>query len=85
MLEIERIRIKNDQALELALFSSLNPVDPDPEFVGRLRDRFEQAPATVMEHHTFWVVYVAVASGLFVGIFLIWLAQHLIVRRQTRR
>ncbi len=86
MLEVDRtVRNKREEdALEFALLSSLNPVDPDPEFVSRLRDRFERPPATVLESRTFWEIYVIVASGLFLGSFLIWLIQHL-ARRQRRQ
>jgi hypothetical protein len=85
MLEVDRANRKNFQAeeLEFALFSSLNPVDPDPEFVTRLRNRFDHTPSTVMEHRTFWAAYIIVATGLFFGSFLIWLVQWLIGGRKT--
>ncbi len=79
MLEVDRKTRRDHEAdqLEFALLNSLNPVDPDPEFVSRLRDRFEQPPTMVLETRTFWEIYVIVASGLFLGSFLIWLIQHL--------
>jgi hypothetical protein len=79
MLEVDRSVRKNNEAdeLEFALFSSLNPVDPDPEFISRLRERIEQPPSMVLESRTFWEIYVIVASGLFLGSCLIWLIQRL--------
>jgi hypothetical protein len=84
MLEVDRVNRKKFQAeeLEFALFSSLNPVDPDPEFVTRLRNRFDHMPSTVIEHRTFWEAYVIIATGLFFGTFLIWLVQRLVSRRE---
>jgi len=55
----------------------LNPVDPDPEFVQRLHRRFEESPSTVIEPRIFWEIYVIVATGLFLGVLLIWLIQSL--------
>ena len=66
------IHLEDD--LEQFLFSSLSPVEPDTEFVNRLKDRFERQPTTVLEHRTFWGIYLIVASGLFIGILSFWLA-----------
>lgn len=59
--------------LEFALFSSLNPVEPDPEFVTRVRHRIEKRPAMVLESRSFWEAYVIVATGFFLGAVLLWL------------
>ncbi len=85
MIDVERVNRKELQAeeLEFTLFSSLNPVDPDPDFVIRLRNRFDHNPSTVMEHRTFWAAYIIVASGLFFGTFMIWLVQRLIGAQKT--
>ena len=79
MIDVERVNRKNLKAeeLEFALLSSLNQVDPDPEFVTRLRNRFDHTPSTVIEHRTFWEAYVIIATGLFFGTFIIWLVQRL--------
>jgi hypothetical protein len=45
--------------------------------VNRLKDRFERRPTTVLEHRTFWGVYLVVATGLFIGILSFWLALKL--------
>lgn len=86
MIEVDRVNRKNLRAedLEFTLVSSLNPVDPDPEFVTRLRSRFDHSPSTVVEHRTFWEAYVIAASGLFLGVFLIWLVQWLAGGSKTR-
>lgn len=68
--------------LEHALFLSLNPVDPDPEFVTRVRHRIERQPTTMLESRTFWEAYVIVACGFFVGVAILWLI-HLMVGRQV--
>ncbi len=75
MLDVDGPVLKNYPVTELeyALFSSLNPVDPDPEFVTRVRHRIERRPGMVLEPRTFWEVYVIVVSGLFVGALLLWL------------
>ncbi len=78
MLEVDRtLHTKRDpEELEFALFSSLNLVDPDPEFVSRLRLRIEKPPSTVLEARIFWEIYVIAATGLFLGAFIIWVIQH---------
>jgi len=78
MLEVDRtLHMKRDpQELEFALTSSLNLVDPDPEFVNRLRLRIKKPPSTVLEARTFWEIYVIAATGLFLGVFIIWVIQH---------
>ena len=63
--------------LEQFLFLSLSPVEPNTEFVNRLKDRFERRPTMVLEHQTFWGAYLIVASGLFVGVLSLWLALKL--------
>ena len=75
MIDLERTALKNhpEGNLEFALFSSLNPVEPDPEFVTRVRHRIESRPAMVLESRTFWEAYVIVASGFFFGAVLLWL------------
>ena len=80
MIEVDRRISRKSQAedLEFALLSSLNQVEPDPEFVNRLQRRFEQAPSTVIEHRSFWAAYIIVATGLFLGTFMIWLVQYLV-------
>jgi hypothetical protein len=68
--------------LEYALFASLNLVEPDPEFVTRVRQRIERQPTTVLESRTFWEAYVIVACGLFLGVALLWLT-HLMMGRRS--
>ena len=78
MLDLERPSMKKRQVgdLEFALLASLNQVEPDPEFVTRLKQRIEQPPSTVLESRTFWEAYVIVASGMFFGAVLLWLLQR---------
>jgi hypothetical protein len=78
MLDVERPGLRNSQVgdLEFALFSSLNPVEPDPAFVTRVRQHIDHRPTMVLESRTFWEAYVIVATGLFFGILLLWLTQR---------
>jgi hypothetical protein len=78
MLEVDRIQNKkrDPEELEFALISSLNLVDPDPEFVSRLKLRIQKPPSTVLEARIFWEIYVIAASGLFLGALIIWVIQH---------
>lgn len=71
---LSRKNMNLEDELEQFLFSSLSPVEPDTQFVSRLKDRFERQPTTVLEHQTFWGVYLIVASGLFIGILSLWIA-----------
>jgi hypothetical protein len=75
MLDLDEPILKSKPVgnLEFALLSSLNPVEPDPEFVTRVRHRIESRPAMVLETRTFWEAYVIVACGLFLGALLVWL------------
>jgi hypothetical protein len=77
MLDFDRRATKDRQVgdLEYALFASLNPVEPDPEFVTRVRQRIETRPAMVLESRTFWEAYVILASGMFFGAVILWLIQ----------
>ncbi|MDO8970617.1 MAG: hypothetical protein Q7U74_08015 [Saprospiraceae bacterium] len=77
MLEFDRPSLKNRQVgeLEFALFESLNPVEPDPEFLTRVRSHIDKRPSMVLETRTFWEAYVIVASGMFLGVVLLWLFQ----------
>jgi hypothetical protein len=78
MLDQDKTDIKNQPVgnLEFTLFASLNPVEPDPEFVSRVRHRIERRPTMILEARTFWEIYVIVASGFFVGAMLLWLTGH---------
>jgi hypothetical protein len=58
--------------LEKQLFSSLNPVIPDPVFITRLEERLKKEPAIVLESGSFWKAYLVMASGLFGGVLLLW-------------
>jgi hypothetical protein len=75
MLDLDKPFLKNQPVgnLEYALFSSLNPVEPDPEFVTRVRRHIDHRPAMVLESRTFWEAYVIVVSGFFLGVVLLWL------------
>ena len=68
--------LQMESDVEQFLSAYLNPVEPKPEFVDRLRHRFQTRPVMVLEHRTFWGVYLIAAGGLFFGALLAWLAQR---------
>jgi hypothetical protein len=63
--------------LERQLDVSLNPVQPDPQFVQRLQVRLSTPATVVLENPTRTGAFLIVASGLFVGALLVWLIQRL--------
>ena len=64
---------EEDIDLENSLQFSLSPVQPNPDFVYRLRGRLTESPSIIMERKTTATAFVVVALGLFVGAFLVWL------------
>jgi hypothetical protein len=62
-----------ESELERELFSSLNPVKPDPVFVDRLEARLKTQSVTVLEPASLLGAYLVIASGLFGGALLLWL------------
>ncbi|MDR3576303.1 MAG: hypothetical protein P4L50_20745 [Anaerolineaceae bacterium] len=64
---------EEDLDLEKSLQFSLSPVQPNPEFVYRLRGRLTESPSIMIEQRTTAAAFVVVAIGLFVGAFLVWL------------
>lgn len=58
--------------LEYQLQSFLNPVQPNPEFVTRLKVRLTTQPSVVVENRVKMTAFVVAASGLFAGAFLVW-------------
>ena len=65
--------IDDDVDLEKSLQFSLSPVQPNPEFVYRLRDRLTAPPSIMIEPRKTAAAFVIVMFGLFTGVFLIWL------------
>ena len=62
------------EAFENKLALILNPVQPDPEFAGRLRKRVFLEPVVLVEQHrSLAKAYLIVAFGLFGGVLLVWL------------
>jgi len=62
-----------ESELEKELFSSLNPVKPDPVFVDRLEARLKTQTVTVLEPASLLGAYLVIALGLFGGVFLLWI------------
>jgi hypothetical protein len=65
-----------DKIFEAHLDSSLNPVQPDPEFILRLRRRLSNNPSVILEPRSSATIFVLVALGLFVGVLLTWLLRR---------
>jgi hypothetical protein len=62
------------EAFENRLELTLNLVQPDPEFAGRLRRRLFLEPVVMVEQHRpLAKAFLIFAFGLFGGVFLVWL------------
>ncbi|HMD90811.1 MAG TPA: hypothetical protein VKF38_16770 [Anaerolineaceae bacterium] len=64
---------EEDIDLEKSLQFSLSPVQPNPEFVCRLRGRLIEPPSIMIEPRKTAAAFVVVTLGLFVGVFFVWL------------
>jgi len=64
-------------ALEQRLSVSLNPVQPDPQFVQRLQVRLATPATVVLENPTRTWAFLIVTIGLFISALLVWLIQRL--------
>ena len=62
---------------EAELESSFDPVQPDPEFVTRLRRRLSGKQQIVLEPRSSATAFVLVALGLFTGALLVWILRRL--------
>ena len=58
--------------LEGHLLSSLGPVQPNPEFVLRLKTRLTTEPMITVERQSQLMAIVVAGFGLFFGAFLVW-------------
>ena len=62
------------EVFENKLALTLNPVEPDPEFAGRLRKRVFLEPVVLVEQHRSLAKgFLIFAFGLFGGVLLLWL------------
>jgi hypothetical protein len=66
-----------DSLFEAELESSFDPVQPDPEFVTRLRRRLSGKEQIVLEPRSSATAFVLVALGLFTGALLVWIYRQL--------
>ena len=62
-----------DSLFEAELESSFDPVQPDPEFVTRLRRRLSGKEQIILEPRSSATAFVLVALGLFTGALLVWI------------
>jgi hypothetical protein len=67
-------------ALEQSLKYTLNPVQPNPDFVQHLEHRLVTKPTIVLEPRSGELAFVAIALGLFSGALIIWII-HLLTGR----
>ncbi len=74
---VSSYNLKSDFDIESHLFSSLNPVSPDPVFIDRLEQRLKREPLIVLEPGSFLRAYIIMVSGLVGGVVLLWLL-HLV-------
>jgi hypothetical protein len=66
-----------DSLFEAELESSFDPVQPDPEFVTRLRRRLSGKELIVLEPRSSATAFVLVALGLFTGALLVWIFRRI--------
>jgi hypothetical protein len=66
-----------ESLFEAELESSFNPVQPDPEFVSRLRRKLSENEQVVLEPRSSATAFVLVALGLFTGALLVWILRRL--------
>jgi hypothetical protein len=66
-----------DSLFEAELESSFDPVQPDPEFVTRLRRRLSGKEQIVLEPRSSATAFVLVALGLFTGALLVWIFRRI--------
>lgn len=74
------------EQLEYQLHSFLGPVQPNPEFVRRLRSRLTSEPAVILERRNTMAALVVAGLGLFGGALVVWmifLIRSLLIRGTT--
>lgn len=75
-----------DSALEDRLFSALNPVQANPEFVDSLKVRLTRSPGVTVERRTDLAAAAVIGFGLFTGVFAVWMllmARYFFRRRKA--
>jgi hypothetical protein len=65
-----------DSLFEAEFKSSFDTVQPDPEFVIRLRRRLSGNEQVVLEPRSSATAFVLVALGLFTGALLVWILRR---------
>jgi hypothetical protein len=65
-----------ESMFEEELESSFSTVQPDPEFVKRLRRRLSGKEQIVLEPRSYATAFVLVALGLFSGALLVWILRR---------
>ena len=66
-----------DGLFEAEFESSFGTVQPDPEFVTRLRRRLSGREQVFLEPRSSATAFVLVALGLFIGSLLVWILRQL--------
>ncbi|HZW04866.1 MAG TPA: hypothetical protein VFF68_13115 [Anaerolineaceae bacterium] len=59
------------------MFTSLSPVEPDPQFVFQLRERLLTPAEVTVEARKGLVAFIVISLGLASGMFLFWLFRFL--------
>lgn len=62
-----------EESFERFLAQSLKTVEPDPVFVGHLRQRLIKKPEIQIEKSSWMAAYLVVAAGIFSGALLFWM------------
>ena len=66
-----------DELFEAELQSSFDTVQPDPEFVTRLRRRLSSKEQVVLEPRSSATAFMLIALGLFTGALMVWVLRQL--------
>lgn len=62
---------------ENRLQRSLHPVQPDPEFITKLRSRLTTSPSIILDTRSSRKAFIIISAGLFSGALLIWLLRQI--------
>ena len=65
------------ERMEHSLASSLGPVQPNPEFIARLRSKLTSPRITTLETRSRGIIYLVVSFGFALGVLLVCLLNRL--------
>jgi len=66
-------KLSQQQKLENRLDDILSPVDPEKNYVENLYHRLTIKPSVSIEYPNYFLFYVILSAGFFIGVLFIWL------------